>query len=200
LGHATNAWALIGRRSVTRGAFWDRRAFLISYDPTRDPDGKVLEGLLLANGPVGAGINLEYYFSTVDNERYGCGTKAVHNVAGYFGVMEGTSSDLRTGLPRQMIEIHEAMRLLVVVEHNIDVITEIYKRQPPLQELIGGGWLLVAAKDPDSAAIHFFDPGRGWIPWQGDGEAVPTVNQSLDWFRGHREPLSPALLKMPVEV
>jgi hypothetical protein len=200
LGHATNAWALIGRRSVTRGAFFDRRAFLISYDPTRDPEGKVLEGLLLANGPVGAGINLEYYFSTVDNERYGCGTKAVHNVAGFFGVMEGASSDLRTGLPRQMIEIHEAMRLLVVVEHKIDVITEIYKRQPPLQELIGGGWLLVAAKDPDSAALHFFDPGRGWIPWQGDGEAVPTVKQSLDWFRGHREPLSPALLKMPVEV
>ena len=198
LGHATNAWALIGRRSVTRGAFFDRRAFLISYDPSRDPEGKVLEGLLLANGPVGAGINLEYYFSTVDNERYGCGTKAVHNVAGFFGVMEGTSSDLRTGLPRQMIEIHEAMRLLVVVEHKIDVVTEIYKRQPPLQELIGGGWLLVAAKDPDSPAIHFFDPARGWIPWQDGGEAVPTVERSLDWFRGHREPLAPALLTLPV--
>jgi len=198
LGHATNAWALIGRRSVTRGAFFDRRSFLISYDPTRDPEGKVLEGLLLANGPVGAGINLEYYFSTVDNERYGCGTKAVHNVAGFFGVMEGTSSDLRTGLPRQMIEIHEAMRLLVVVEHKIDVITEIYKRQPPLQELIGGGWLLVAAKDPESAVIHFFDPAQGWIPWQGSGEGIPVVTRSLDWFRGHRDPLSPALLTLPL--
>lgn len=198
LGHATNAWALIGRRSVTRGAFLDRRAFLISYDPTRDPDGKVLEGLLLANGPVGAGINLEYYFSTVDNERYGCGTKAVHNVVGFFGVMEGTSSDLRTGLPRQMIEIHEAMRLLVVVEQKIELITEIYKRQPPLQELVGGGWLLVAAKDPDSPALHFFDPALGWIPWQGSGESVPTVQRSYDWFRGHREPLAPALLTLPL--
>ncbi|MCW8887437.1 MAG: DUF2309 domain-containing protein, partial [Gammaproteobacteria bacterium] len=65
LGHATNASAIIGRRSVSRGAFFDRRIFLISYDPTTDKDGSVLERLLLANGPVGAGISLEYYFSTV---------------------------------------------------------------------------------------------------------------------------------------
>ncbi len=112
LGHATNASAIVGRRSITQGAFFDRRAFLISYDPTQDPEGKILEGVLLAVGPVGAGINLEYYFSTVNNERFGCGTKIPHNVVGVFAVMEGTSSDLRTGLPRQMIEIHEPMRLL----------------------------------------------------------------------------------------
>jgi uncharacterized protein YbcC (UPF0753/DUF2309 family) len=54
--------------------------------------------------------------------------------------MEGASSDLRTGLPRQMISIHEAMRLQVVVEHRTEVLTRIYERQPPLQELIGNGW------------------------------------------------------------
>jgi len=194
LGHATNACAIIGRRSVSRGVFFDRRAFLISYDPTRDADGRVLEGLLLANGPVGAGISLEYYFSTVDNERYGCGTKATHNVTGYLGVMEGASSDLRTGLPRQMIEIHEAMRLLVVVEHSLDVITAIYQRQPPLQELIGLGWLVVAAKDPETAVLHLFDPARGWMAWSGTAESLPTVARSVDWFAGKREPLPPALL------
>lgn len=193
LGHATNAFAIFGRRRLSRGVFFDRRAFLISYDPTRDPEGKVLERHLLINGAVGAGISLEYYFSTVDNERYGSGTKAVHNVAGYFGVMEGASSDLRTGLPRQMIEIHEAMRLLVVVEQKLDVITAIYTRQPPLQEIIGNGWVVVAAKDPDSPAIHLFDPARGWLPWQ-PRPAPPTVDQSRDWYRGHREPLAPALL------
>jgi hypothetical protein len=197
LGHATNACAFIGRRSLSRGAFFDRRAFLISYDPTQDPEGKVLEGQLLANGPVGAGISLEYYFSTVNNEQYGCGTKTMHNIAGLLGVMEGASSDLRTGLPRQMIEIHEAMRLLVVVENKIDLITAIYQRQPPLQELIGNGWLIVAAKDPDSADIHLFDPARGWLKWEGDTE-LPTVESSADWFTGRREPLPPALLTRPV--
>jgi hypothetical protein len=198
LGHATNACAFIGRRSMSRGAFFDRRAFLISYDPIQDPEGTVLERLLLANGPVGAGINLEYYFSTVNNEQFGCGTKIMHNVVGHFAVMDGAASDLRTGLPRQMIEIHEAMRLLVVVEHDIAVITEIYKRQPPLQELIGNGWILVAAKDPGSAAIHFFDPGRGWLRWQGGAE-LPRVAGSADWYAGKREPLPPALLERAVE-
>ena len=89
LGHATNAAALVGRRAMSQGVFLDRRAFLVSYDPTQDPSGTVLEGILLAVGPVGAGINLEYYFSTVNNERLGCGTKTPHNVTGLFAVMEG---------------------------------------------------------------------------------------------------------------
>jgi hypothetical protein len=197
LGHATNACAFIGRRSMSRGAFFDRRSFLISYDPTQDTDGTVLERHLLTNGAVGAGISLEYYFSTANNEQYGCGTKTVHNIAGLFGVMEGAGSDLRTGLPRQMIEIHEAMRLLVVVEHSTDVITRIYQRQPPLQELVGNGWLVVAAKDPDSAAIHLFDPARGWLRWQG-GASLSTVANSVDWYSGKQDPLAPVLLTRPL--
>jgi uncharacterized protein YbcC (UPF0753/DUF2309 family) len=108
--------AFIGRRTMSRRAFFDRRVFLISYDPLPDGEGRILEATLLAAGPVGAGINLEYYFSTVDNEGFGCGSKVMHNLAGLFGVMQGASSDLRTGLPLQMVEIHEPMRLLVVVE------------------------------------------------------------------------------------
>ncbi|MEZ5600500.1 MAG: putative inorganic carbon transporter subunit DabA [Candidatus Competibacteraceae bacterium] len=39
LGQRTNAAALVGRRSMSQGLFLDRRAFLISYDPTQDPSG-----------------------------------------------------------------------------------------------------------------------------------------------------------------
>ncbi len=194
LGHATNAAAFIGRRSMSRGAFFDRRVFLISYDATTDPSGEVLERLLLANAPVGAGINLEYYFSTVDNDGYGCGSKVTHNLTGLFGVMDGASSDLRTGLPRQMIEIHEAMRLQVVVEATTETLTEIYTRQPPLQELIGNGWLLVSAMDPDSGALSVFDPRQGFLPWQGKRNPLPRVKESRAWYEGQHGPLSPALL------
>jgi len=155
----------------------------------------VLEAILLAAGPVGAGINLEYYFSTVNNEQYGCGTKVTHNITGLFGVMEGTGSDLRTGLPKQMIEIHEAMRLQVVVEASIATLTRIYERQPPLQELIGNGWLLLSARDPQSGDIHVFKPGSGFIPWQGERSDLPTVARSPDWYRGHSQPLAPALIE-----
>ncbi|MFA7239730.1 MAG: DUF2309 domain-containing protein [Sulfuricellaceae bacterium] len=200
LGHATNACAFIGRRSMSRGAFFDRRAFLISYDAAIDPEGLILERHLTINGPVGAGISLEYYFSMVDNEYYGCSSKVMHNIAGLFGVMEGAASDLRTGLPRQMIEIHEPMRLLVVVEAKTAIVTAIYQRQPALQELVGKEWVVVAAKDPDSTDIQLFDPRRGWLPWYGSAETLPSVARSRDWFADQRDPLPPALLQRPVEL
>ena len=117
-----------------------------------------------------------------------------HNLTGLFGVMDGASSDLRTGLPRQMIEIHEAMRLQVVVEATTETLTEIYTRQPPLQELIGNGWLLVSAMDPDSGALSVFDPRQGFLPWQGKRNPLPRVKESRAWYEGQHGPLSPALL------
>ncbi len=193
LGHATNAAAIIGRRRLSRGLFLDRRVFLISYDPTDDADGRIVEGILLAAGPVGAGIALEYYFSSVDNERFGCGSKVTHNITGLFGVMEGADSDLRTGLPWQMVEIHEPMRLLVVVEQTPAVLDAIVARQPALRELIGNAWIVLASCDPDSGAIAQYCPRRGWLPWAG-GTALPQVGRSADWFAGESGPLAPALL------
>ena len=207
LGHATIATAFVGRRTMSRRAFFDRRVFLISYDPLPDVEGRILEATLLAAGPVGAGINLEYYFSTVDNEGFGCGSKVMHNLAGLFGVMQGASSDLRTGLPLQMIEIHEPMRLLVVVEQTLELLATIYQRQPPLQELIDNGWIVLAAKHPQSGAIHLFDPASGWQPWapaadDASTETTPTlaeVDRSVDCFSGRRNALPPALLRYPRE-
>ena len=197
LGHATNAAAFVGRRSATQGAFFDRRLFLISYDPTQDPDGEVLEGILLAVGPVGAGINLEYYFSTVNNERLGCGSKIPHNLTGFFAVMEGASSDLRTGLPRQMIEIHEAMRLQIVVEAKTQVLESIYGRQESLRELIGGGWVHLGSRDPDSGELFLFERGVGFVPWQPENRSLAVRDNSPDCYRDESQPVAPLLIRQP---
>ncbi|PKO90519.1 MAG: DUF2309 domain-containing protein [Betaproteobacteria bacterium HGW-Betaproteobacteria-12] len=193
LGHATNAAAFIGRRQISRGLFLDRRVFLISYDPLLDADGAIVEGILLAAGPVGAGIALEYYFSSVDNERFGCGSKITHNITGLFGVMEGADSDLRTGLPWQMVEIHEPMRLLVVVEQTPAMLEAIVARQPALQELVGNAWIILASCDPDSGVLQHYCPRRGWQAWAGRA-VLPQVGRSADWFAGESGPLDPALL------
>lgn len=197
LGHATNACAVIGRRSVSQGAFFDRRMFLISYDPTQDPDGKIVEGILLNVGPVGAGINLEYYFSTVNSDRLGCGTKVPHNIVGLFGVMEGASSDLRTGLPSQMTEIHEAMRLQLIVEAKTDILEQIYARQPSLQELIAGGWILLRTIDPDSGDIFMFERGKGFVPWQAPAKEIVMINKSPEYYKGKTMPVPPVLIQQP---
>ncbi|MGK0348460.1 MAG: hypothetical protein ACI855_004550, partial [Myxococcota bacterium] len=149
-GHCTNALCILGRRSWNRGLYLDRRAFLTSYDPAIDPDGLILERLLAMVGPVGAGINLEYYFSFVDPDRYGSNTKLPHNITALLGVMDGHSSDLRTGLPWQMVEIHEPVRLLNVIEARPEQLLAILERQPALRTLVVNRWILVAAFEPET--------------------------------------------------
>ncbi|MGR8980733.1 MAG: DUF2309 domain-containing protein [Gammaproteobacteria bacterium] len=196
-GHATNASAFIGRRSATQGLFLDRRMFLISYDAAQDTEGTILENILLTAGPVGAGINLEYYFSTIDNDRFGCGTKIPHNITGLFGVMEGASSDLRTGLPLQMVEIHEAMRLQVVVEAKTSVLEQIYHRQDSLRELIAGGWIYLSAMDPETGDISIFERGTGFVSWQAETGSLPVFENSRVYYQDQTQPMPPVLIRQP---
>ncbi|AUX44495.1 hypothetical protein SOCE26_059590 [Sorangium cellulosum] len=194
LGHVTNAVCVVGRRALTRGLFLDRRAFLVSYDPAEDEAGAILERILLAVGPVGAGINLEYYFSCVDNRRYGAGTKLPHNLVSLLGVMEGSLSDLRTGLPKQMIEIHEPVRLLVVVEASTATAAALCARQPALRELIGNGWIQLACVDPATREIARFH-GGGFAPFSPPDHPVPAVQRSGDWYAGKSGFVPPALIR-----
>lgn len=167
-GHATNASVIVGRRALSRGLFLDRRTFLQSYDPHQDPEGKILEAILNAVGPVVAGIGLEYYFSTVDNDRFGCGTKVRHNVSGLHGVMEGAHSDLRTGLPFQMVWIHEPMRLSVIVESRPALVSSIVQRHKDLRHLFDNRWLHLIVLDIQTSQFARYVPGGNWstIPSQ----------------------------------
>src|SRR5262249_44376795 len=152
-GHATNAFCVIGRRSRTRGLFLDRRAFLVSYDPTQDHDGAILSRLMAAVVPVVAGISLEYYFSYVDPSGFGSGTKLPHNVTSLLGVMDGAQSDLRTGLPWQMVEIHEPTRLAIVVEGARGRIRRIVESNPALERLVRNRWIWLACLSADSGTL-----------------------------------------------
>lgn len=185
-GHATNAVCVVGRRSLTRGLFLDRRAFLVSYDPDCDENLASLSGLLGAAGPVCAGINLEYYFSFVDNARYGCGTKLPHNVTGLVGVMNGQAGDLLTGLPWQMVEVHEPVRLLLIVENSPERLMEAVRRSPVVTELVEKRWIRLAAMDPEGRLSVYRD--GVFEPFAG-GESSTDVSSSLEWYRGKIEHL-----------
>lgn len=192
--HATDAICFVGRRAMTKGLFLDRRCFLVSYDPTIDPDGKILEKTLTAVGPVGAGISLEYYFSYVDNEIYGCGTKLPHNIAGYLGVMSGHSSDLRTGLSRQMVEVHEPMRLLTIVEATPETLLAIAGRVPVVKELVVGRWMQLVSMDPDTGAFQEFTD-KGFVPMKPTPEMLATAKSSIEWYKDKLDHLPPARIE-----
>ncbi|MCB9869525.1 MAG: DUF2309 domain-containing protein [Planctomycetes bacterium] len=184
-GHATNAYAIVGRRTRTRNLFLDRRAFLVSYDPTTDADGSVLTRLLGAVVPVGAGINLEYYFSFVDPVGYGCGTKLPHNITGLIGVMDGHASDLRTGLPWQMVEIHEPVRLLAIVETEPERLARILDQQPGMKAFVDNGWIQLVAWSPTDDRLWEYSAGA-FHDYQPESRLLPVVASSATFYRTER--------------
>ena len=164
LNHATNSLCIVGRREMTKQLFLDRRAFLNSYDYAIDPEGNYLFSILSAAAPVCGGINLEYYFSRVDNLKLGAGTKLPHNVMGLIGVANGIDGDLRPGLPNQMVEVHDPLRLLMIVEHYEDVVLKTIQRTPQLYEWFINEWIHLVVVHPESRQISRFSEGT-FVPY-----------------------------------
>jgi hypothetical protein len=188
-GHSTNAVCFVGRRWRTKGLFLDRRTFLTSYDPTQDnEENGILMRILQAVIPVCAGISLEYFFCYVDPTGYGCGTKLPHNIVSLLGVMDGASSDLRSGLTWQMVEIHEPLRILFIIETTAEGLFGILETNPGLNRLVRNEWIQVAILDPHSSAMQVFRRGR-FEPYQPETTKLPVVNSSVDWYRGWRDHL-----------
>ena len=159
LGHGTNTLCIIANRNLTRGLFLDRRAFLNSYDYHTDPEGKLLTGIMRPIGPVCGGISLEYYFSRVDNYKLGAGTKLPHNVMGLIGVANSSDGDLRPGLPLQMIEVHDPVRLLVIVEHYPEVVLKVIQSAPEMYEWYINEWVHIMVIHPDTNQFFYFKNG-----------------------------------------
>lgn len=184
-GLAGNASMIIGPRALTAGLDLQGRVFLQSYRPDADPDGSVLEGLLAAPLVVGQWINLQYWCSTVDPERFGAGDKTTHNAVApaegepvaLTGVLTGTRGDLRIGLPWQGVgataprdgrwteaPLHEPLRLLAVVAAAPQTIEAVLTRRPDVARLVLGEWIALTAVDPGTGRLWRRDADLGWLP------------------------------------
>lgn len=186
LNHATNTLCVVGRRQMTDHLFLDRRAFMNSYDYSIDPEGNYLFNILKAAAPVCGGINLEYYFSRTDNQKTGAGTKLPHNVVGLIGVSNGTDGDLRTGLPQQMIEVHDPLRLLIIVEHFEDVVLKVIRKTPELYEWFENEWIHLVAVNPETYNLSYFTEGR-FIPYEPLAERLPVADNVRKLVASTRE-------------
>jgi len=145
-GLTNNAALIAAPRSRTAGLKLDGRVFLHDYDASADPEDKVLTLILCAPVVVASWINLQYYASRVDPERYGSGNKVLHNVVGGLGVLEGNGGDLKVGLPLQSIHngkdfVHEPRRLAVYIEAAPDRINAVLNQHPAVRHLFDHEWL-----------------------------------------------------------
>ena len=166
LGLAGNAAMIIGPRELSRGVDLRRRVFLHSYRSELDPDGAALESILTAPVVVAQWINHQYYFSALNPDQLGAGTKTIHNAIGTLGVLSGQGGDLRRGLPWQSVGFgdelfHEPMRLAVIAQAPLDQIGEIVSRNQVLRALFDNDWITLTARADASMGWQRYTP-YGW--------------------------------------
>ncbi len=160
MGHTNVAFSIVGNRSLTKEVDLSRRSFLQSYDREIDPNGDILAGSLGAVIPVTSGINLDYYFSRVDNLRFGAGSKLPQNIVGNIGVSHGTESDLLFGLPFQMIDQHTPLRLFVLVEQSPEIALSAIQRNPLVKEIVYNNWVHYGCWDYKTKSYYVFKHGE----------------------------------------
>lgn len=179
-GLSRNAYFIIGRREMTQSMHLDGRAFLHSYDYTIDTKRRLLENIITGPLVVGQWINMEHYFSAVDNERFGSGSKAYHNVAGRFGVMTGNLSDLRTGLPSQTVlhdgkPYHQPIRLITLIEAPIEHAQRAIESVVSVKNLVHNGWIRLIIVDPETGLLHTYEENE----WSSKPLETSTATQKI---------------------
>jgi uncharacterized protein YbcC (UPF0753/DUF2309 family) len=108
--------------------------------------------------------------------------------------MNGYESDLRTGLPLQMVEIHEPVRILFVIESTPERIEATIRSNALNWEFLDKRWIRVAAMDPETGAMQMYRNGV-WEVVEGDDEKLATTRSSVEWYGGHREHLGMARIE-----
>jgi uncharacterized protein YbcC (UPF0753/DUF2309 family) len=153
-GLAKNASFIVAPRELTKNENLDGRCFLHSYDWEMDSNGQALEAIMQGPMVVTQWINNHYYFSTVDNNTFGGGSKITHNVTGKFGVVQGNGGDLKMGLPLQSLSqtdsemYHQPLRLSVIIVAPLERVRSILKRNEHLKTLLDNEWIYLLVMDP----------------------------------------------------
>ena len=168
-GLARNASLIVAPRSLTKDIDLESRCFLHSYDWKLDEQGSSLESIMQGPMVVTQWINNHYYFSTVDNDKFGSGSKITQNVTGRFGVVQGNGGDLKIGLPLQSVNIfdkemfHQPLRLSVIIQAPLKRIEEILLKNEKLKSLVDNEWIYLLAIDPAvSNQISCYDKNGIW--------------------------------------
>ncbi|MEN9344048.1 MAG: hypothetical protein RLZZ453_835 [Chlamydiota bacterium] len=167
-GLAKNGAFIVGPRELSSSLDLQARAFLHSYNFELDKEGSLLETILTAPMVVAEWINTQYFFSTIDPQLYGSGSKITQNVVGKFGVMQGNRSDLMHGLALQSVFItdqqayHEPLRLLTIVFAPRASVKSIIEKQPVLQRLFYNQWVHLVVIEPGSFIPFELDERHEW--------------------------------------
>ncbi len=95
---------------------------------------------------------------------------------------------LRPGLPWQMIEVHDPVRLLVIVEHKPEIVLKAVQSSPEVFEWYKNEWVHIVALDPEEKQFYYFKNGAfaKYEPITAAGE-IKTIHNMEEFIEGARE-------------
>ncbi len=100
---------------------------------------------------------------------------------------ERDQSDLKTGLPWQMVEIHEPVRLLVIVEATPEQLLKIASERPTVGQLVTNEWIQLVAMNPEHGQLSVYENGV-FIPYKEEHIQIGIKSSSKEHSqksRGH---------------
>ncbi|MFK7831853.1 MAG: DUF2309 domain-containing protein [Winogradskyella sp.] len=184
-GLAKNAAFIVGSRDLTASMNLDGRCFLHSYNWKTDPEGAALAGIIGGPMVVTQWINNHYYFSTIDNDKFGGGTKITHNITGQFGVVQGNGGDLKMGLPLQSLKAsdtemyHQPLRLTVIINAPLNRVESILKQNSHLQTLLDNEWIYLKVMDSnDGNQFKNYKKNYNWSIEGGDNSNASSIKET----------------------
>jgi hypothetical protein len=114
----------------------------------------------------------------VDTHRLGAGSKLPQNIVGLIGVANGVEGDLRTGLPFQMVEIHDPLRMLTIIEQTPQVVQQTLDDNPGTKQWYSNNWMNLAVIDPHTGNFFWYDYAADQLqPLQ---DSLPEI-KSITW-------------------
>src|SRR5262249_43456617 len=109
------------------------------------------------------------------------------------GVMDGAQSDLRTGLPWQMVEIHEPARLAIVVEATTERVRQGLQKNAAIEQLVRNRWIWLACLDVESNVL-WECRSMGFVRHTAKHPLPVVIGESALWYQGKRGFLAPAAI------
>lgn len=186
---APDSLCIIGRPSVARDISPDYRAFMNCYDYSLDPDGEALEKMLETVVPSLGAANLEHFFARTGLAGVNPGNALADHVIGLFGVADGARGDLLTGLPKELAEGFEPMRLLCIVEHHAETVLKVIDRlnversveRPPVAKWILNEWIHLVVTDPVTRELRVLKNGE-MVSYKSDHRPLKySLSVAGDW-------------------
>ena len=101
---------------------------------------------------------------------------------GLIGVANGIDGDLRPGLPSQMIEVHDPIRMLVIVEHYPEIVLKAISQAPETYEWYNNEWMHLVSVNPVTRKLQVFKDGQflPYKPLKSKLELAPNLNHLVE--------------------